>query len=286
MGRPFGVLSDEPVVLAQCWNSVDGLFAILKSGAVEWSARLDFPGPIKRAPAHITDDVITAVGAGSHIIFLTRFGTLRTWEARSGTPGKDIPGFDSIVEIDGGDNFAIARRKDGKVLIWGGNSSLSPPDDLKPTVGVRAGSHVCAAQHPDGTWTSWGGTPTITNLVRLAGKAIDLDLDCGSATTEEEGERGHFVVWISPSEERGEIPILETVDWEGELALLVQRFESNGLPVVSKGAKEVDQTALNSLLGDVQAFEKRSLEAREEALAIKAHLLAKDVRSLLARVQE
>jgi formylglycine-generating enzyme required for sulfatase activity len=183
-----------------------GFVCIPEAGSPFW---VPAPGtPAEKSsppPSDLLQEATDAVGISSAIGVVSKAGRLRIW-----TPEKKVietpSQYSDIVEIRGGGNFAVCRKRDGSVLVWppAGHKEGWLPDpsvqrvpSLPPAVQVRCDLYVCAAQMTDGRWIGWGADAEVVAKISEIGKATDLAI-AGLPADNRKPEKARYVVWIEP----------------------------------------------------------------------------------------
>jgi hypothetical protein len=145
---------------------------------------------------------VDAVGISCGIGVVSREGRLRFWNFEEVI--ETSTEYSDIVEIQGGVNFALCRKRDGSVLVWPPASYKKGylPDPgvqrvptLPPAVQVRCGLDVCAAQMPDGRWIGWGSDAEVVAKISAIGKAVDIVIPGRHHSTM---DHHGYVAWIEP----------------------------------------------------------------------------------------
>lgn len=160
-------------------------------------------------PVDLLANAVDAVGISCGIGVVSREGRLHFWNFEEVI--ETSAEYSDIVEIQGGINFALCRKRDGSVLVWPPASykkgylpdrSVQRVPTLPPAVQVRCGSDVCAAQMPDGRWIGWGADPEVVAKISSIGKAVDIAIPGRPHPTTNHG----YVAWIEPDALSGSAP--------------------------------------------------------------------------------
>lgn len=153
-------------------------------------------------PVDLIDNAVDAVGISCGICVVSREGRLHFWNFAEVI--ETSAEYSDIVEIQGGLNFALCRKRDGSVLVWPPASYKEGylPDPgvqrvptLPPAVQIRCGSDVCAAQMQDGRWIGWGEDAEVVAKISAVGKAVDIAIPGRHHSTM---DHHGYVAWIEP----------------------------------------------------------------------------------------
>ncbi len=137
--------------------------ALRRDGTVvAWALR----GSPRELPAQANLDDVVAIAAGwNHSLALRRDGTVVGWgnnsasqatgtqemdakHLSSGTVSINGEALTDVVAIAAGNEFSLALKRDGKVVLWGRPpfyKDMSVPADLRDTTAIAAGENFCLA---------------------------------------------------------------------------------------------------------------------------------------------
>ena len=153
-------------------------------------------------PFDLIHNAADAAGISYGIAVVSKDGRLRIWNFEEVI--ETSTEYSDIVEIRGGLNFALCRKRDGSVLVWPPASYKKGylPDPgvqrvptLPPAVQIRCGSDVGAAQMPDGRWIGWGADTEVVTKISSIGKALDIAIPGRHHSTV---DNHGYLAWIEP----------------------------------------------------------------------------------------
>jgi len=145
---PFGL--DDVVAIA----AGSSMCAALRSdGRVTW-----WSGAFVTNVYDVTNVVSIAAGPG-HVLALLDDGTVRFFGDSSFSSTKNVPaGLTNVVAVSVCNPVNAALTHDGRVVVWGPNSSMQTnvPPDLTDAVGVSVGGSHVQAVRSNGEVVAWG----------------------------------------------------------------------------------------------------------------------------------
>jgi hypothetical protein len=120
---------------------------------------------------------------------------VRSFSAKTGQIIDFPSSIQEIVEMDAtADEQVIMRDASGQVFVVtpDGKPHGTVPPDIGPSVAVRAGANMFAAQRTDGTWRAWGEADGLVAQTDRVGHAVDIDFH-----SEDKGKIS-YMLWIEP----------------------------------------------------------------------------------------
>jgi alpha-tubulin suppressor-like RCC1 family protein len=130
-------------------------------------------------------------------------GTLAAWGFGTAGQTNIPPGLSNVISVAAGDAHSAALRRDGTVVVWGGNTSqkqTNMPAGLMQVVAIRAGGSQTLALRENGDVVGWGGSPPFSvppylhgvaqvsaSPVSLTGSGLDLALLTNGTVTAWDG---------------------------------------------------------------------------------------------------
>jgi alpha-tubulin suppressor-like RCC1 family protein len=89
-----------------------------------------------------------------HYLILKDDGTVHGALTSGTSLGAEVPpiGLSNVIDISAGEDFSLALKNDGKVVVWGDSNKFDPiPEDLSGVIAVSAGFNYWLALKSDGT---------------------------------------------------------------------------------------------------------------------------------------
>jgi alpha-tubulin suppressor-like RCC1 family protein len=102
-------------------------------------------------------DVVSISCGKEHALALKKDGTVVSWGGNNTCGELSVPkGLSNVVAVAAGVGLSLALKKDGTVISWGGCGQIVQPTDLTNVVKISAGCLQALAIRKDGDVTSWG----------------------------------------------------------------------------------------------------------------------------------
>ncbi len=120
--------------------------------------RHDAVGVVTVAGQLLRDAVSISAGK-EHALALKKDGTVVAWGGNNVCGELSVPtGLSNVVAVGAGVGWSVALKKDGTVISWGGCGQIAQPSDLTNIVKISVGCLQALALRKDGVVISWGNT--------------------------------------------------------------------------------------------------------------------------------
>lgn len=159
-------------------------------------------------PPEEIEDVIQLATGNSHVLALTRAGTVVAWGDNAYGQTSVPPDLADVTAIAAGADHSLALKRDGTVVSWGTLSAVPP--DLANVVAIAAGAAHNLVLKADGTVVAWGDNCCGQTTIPPGLKRVLAIAAYGN----------NNVVTMRGSIERPPAPRLTIVSWLGGVAEL------------------------------------------------------------------